>query len=115
MTRPGGIGEVDLGRRVPLRIVADTDCADAAPGDAMVLEGHDGGMTGYAFRCPGCGVESYLPLRKMTDRAHAPVWAVGAGDPRTAAGLTLTPSIHHESPRGCGWHGWLRDGVLVPC
>jgi len=37
VTRPGGIGPVDTGRRVPLRIVDDTDRPDAAPGDAMVL------------------------------------------------------------------------------
>ena len=114
-TAPGGIGPVDTTRRVPLRIVDYTDRADAAPGDAMVLVGHDGAMTGYAFRCPGCGVENYLPLRAMTDRPHAPKWDVTAGDPYTAAGLTLSPSIYHEAPRGCGWHGWLHNGVLSPC
>lgn len=115
MTRPGGIGPVDTGRRVPLRIVADTDCADAAPGDAMVLtsQGSDE-PCGYAFRCPGCGCESHLPLPLAGPRPrHA--WTVTAGDPRTGVGITLSPSIHHAAPQGCGWHGWLRDGVLVPC
>jgi len=112
MTRPGGIGPVDTGRRVPLRIVDDTDRADAAPGDAMVLsrQGSDE-PCGYAFRCPGCGVETHLPVNEAT----SPTWTVTAGDLRRAEGLTLSPSIHHEAPRGCGWHGWLRDGVLVPC
>lgn len=114
MNRPGGIGPVDTGRRVPLRIVADTDCADAAPGDAMVLDGPAGGVSGYAFRCPGCGCESAL-LLPHEGRGATPVWSVVAGDPRTGAGLTLSPSVHHAAPQGCGWHGWLRDGVLTPC
>ena len=115
MTRPGGIGPVDTGRRVPLRIVDDTDCADAAPGDAMVLtsQGSDEPCC-YAFRCPGCGAASALPLLSSPVQQR-PFWRVTAGDPRRATGLTLTPSIHHAAPLGCGWHGWLRDGVLVPC
>ena len=114
MTAPGGIGPVDTGRRVPLRIVDDIDLADAAPGDAMVLEGRDGQVSGYAFRCPGCGCKSAL-LLPHEGRGATPVWNVLAGDPRTGVGLTLWPSIHHAAPRGCGWHGWLRDGVLAPC
>lgn len=116
MTRPGGIGEVDLGRRVPLRIVDDNDRPDAAPGDAMVLtaQGSDDRVWGYAFRCPGCGVETSLPLLSSPVQPR-PFWTVVAGDPRVASGLTISPSIHHAAPQGCGWHGWLRDGVLAPC
>ena len=114
-TAPGGIGPIDLGRSVPLRIVDDTDRADAAPGDAMVLtsQGSDR-PCGYAFRCPGCGVETALPLLSSPSQPR-PFWTVSAGDPRRAEGLTLSPSIHHAAPRGCGWHGWLRNGVLSPC
>lgn len=115
MTAPGGIGPVDVRRRVPLRIVDDTDRPDAAPGDAMVLtsQGSDTPCC-YAFRCPGCGVETALPLLSSPTQPR-PFWRVTAGDPWRAEGLTLSPSIHHQAPRGCGWHGYLRDGVLVPC
>lgn len=114
-TAPGGIGPIDLRRTVPLRIVDDTDRPDAAPGDALVLtsQGSDE-PCGYAFRCPGCGVETHLPLLSSPTQPR-PFWTVTAGDPRRAEGLTLSPSIHHLAPRGCGWHGWLREGGLSPC
>ena len=77
----------------------------------------DGPPAGFVFRCPGCGCESMLALHPVApgDTPGTPRWTVTAGDPRRAAGLTLSPSIHHAAPRGCGWHGYLRDGVLVPC
>ena len=29
--------------------------------------------------------------------------------------MTLNPSVLRSDPRGCGWHGWIRDGEVLPC
>jgi hypothetical protein len=105
---------VDPRRCVPLRIVRDITAADTAPGDAEPLDAGDGeGIWGYALACPGCGAVNALLLHAQADRLHAPRWTVAEGDLHTGEGLTFSPSIHHETPRGCGWHGWLRGGVFI--
>ena len=105
---------VDLRRTVPLRIVEDLPDHDpATPGDAQPLVHGDGEPAGFIFACPGCGSQSHLPVGRVID--GRPTWSVTAGDPRTGAGLSLSPSIHHAAPQGCGWHGYLRNGVLSPC
>lgn len=105
---------VDLRRSVPVRFVADIDAPDPQPGDMMPMSAAHGGVPwGYAFRCPGCCIETCLPMQPAD--AHSPRWTVTAGDPRTGAGLSLSPSIHHAVPHGCGWHGYLTNGVLSPC
>lgn len=104
---------VDLRRSVPLRIVEDLPDHDpATPGDAQRLVNSDGEPAGFIFACPGCGAQSHLPVGP---RAGRPSWTVTAGDPRTGVGLSLSPSIHHAAPHGCGWHGYLTAGVLRPC
>lgn len=106
--------DVDTRRTVPLRIVDELpDHNPAPPGDAQVMERADGSVAGYVFACPGCGAQSALMLHPRPD--NTPAWTVTAGDPRTGAGLSLSPSIHHAAPRGCGWHGYLTHGVLTPC
>lgn len=112
MTRPGGIGPVDTGRTCRVRVVDDIDADDVQPGDIEVRgAGHDAG--GYAFACPGCGSRSWLALGPDNP---SPRWVVTAGDVARPDTVTLSPSIFHTRERGgCGWHGWLRDGVLVPC
>lgn len=62
----------------------------------------DGTPGGYAYRCPGCGSEDWLPL----SRSHA--WTMTG----TIESPTLWPSILH---RPCGWHGYLTNGEFVPC
>lgn len=109
---------VDLQRRALLRVVEDIDGADVAPGSVMVLrrQGRDDAPpAGYGMRCPGCGQEAYLPLAPANpnDSPTTARWNVDAGDVRTGAGVTLSPSVWHRS--GCGWHGWLRNGVWEPC
>ena len=56
--------------------------------------------------------DQHLVGRRVDGR---PTWTVTAGDPRTGIGLSLSPSIHHAAPQGCGWHGYLTNGVLRPC
>jgi hypothetical protein len=91
---------VDLGRAVRLRVV-DADAIDAPgslPGDAVPTERDGGAPAGFIFRCPGCGAQSCLGLAPRLD--HAPAWNVTAGDPRTGAGLSLTPvDPPHDRPR----------------
>ncbi|MDO9016694.1 MAG: DUF6527 family protein [Myxococcales bacterium] len=106
---------IDLRRAVPLRVVdADAiDGPDSLPGDAVPTERDGGVPAGFIFRCPGCGAQACLGLAPRLDQA--PAWNVTAGDPRTGAGLSLTPSIHHTTALGgCGWHGYLRVGVFTP-
>lgn len=57
---------------------------------------------GALIKCPGCGSESALDER---GRDNHPSWVM---DKQTH---TFTPSIHHQ--RGCGWHGWLKNGEFV--
>ncbi len=103
---------VDLSRAVPLRIVDDLPDRDpATPGDAQPLVGADRAPAGFLIGCPGCGAQLSLPIGPRPDR---PAWAVLAGDPRTGAGLSLQPSIHHAEPQGCGWHGHLTEGRFTP-
>ena len=101
-----------LNRSVPVRVVDDIDADDVQPGDIEVRgAGHDAG--GYAFACPGCGSRSWLAIGPDNP---SPRWVVTAGDVARPDTVTLSPSIFHTRERGgCGWHGWLRDGVLVPC
>ncbi|GGO19566.1 DUF6527 family protein [Deinococcus humi] len=70
--------------------------ADWKPG---LIRQEDGG-TGHHYVCPcGCNRVYFAP--------HAVVsGSVETGD------LTLTPSLFHNAPGCCGWHGWLRDGVF---
>lgn len=108
---------IDLRRSVPARIVEDIDAlgpGGGQPGDLMPLRrSTDGALWGFAYRCVGCGMETALPVNPPD---AGPRWTVTAGDPMTGAGLTLSPSIWHNGGRcGCGWHGWLRDGVFAPC
>lgn len=106
--------EVDTRRTVPLRIVEELPDHDpATPGDALPTTHADGSPAGFIFACPGCGAQSVLSVGRRID--NRPTWTVTAGDPRRAEGLTLSPSIHHAAPRGCGWHGYLTNGVLSPC
>ena len=102
----------NLRASMPVRVL-DHDTYESAgqPGDVCVTTRHGGdAVAGYLMRCPGCGQESALPLGSSPGAR----WTVTAGDPRTGAGLTLSPSVWHRVP-SCGWHGWVRDGRWVPC
>lgn len=119
-TSPAGVPSaapavaVDLRRTVPLTVVDELPDHDPAPpGHASRLVHADGDPAGFVFACPGCGSQSHLPIGRVVD--GRPTWTVTAGDPRTGVGLSLSPSIHHAAPRGCGWHGYLTNGVLAPC
>lgn len=73
------------------------------PGTWTYRQTDDGAARGLAVMCPGCGQETWLPINGGDESAG---WDL-TGD---LAAPTLTPSVLN---RCCGWHGWMRAGVLV--
>jgi hypothetical protein len=74
------------------------------------------GAQGVWFTCPlaDCGhmqmvwFENPLNAEKVLGDKPYPRWKrIG----ETLGTLTLHPSIHNVSPDGCGWHGWVKNGV----
>ncbi len=62
---------------------------------------------GIIFKCPGCSDALCISLK---DHKNEPGWKIDFEK------LTATPSIlHSRDGRGCGWHGYLTDGLLKPC
>ena len=109
--RPGGIGPVDTTRRVPLRLVADINAADVQPGDVEV-RGNVETTGGFVFACPGCGARSWLAIGPENP---GPRWGIASGVAARPETVSLMPSILHAAPQGCGWHGYLTNGVFAPC
>ncbi len=85
------------------RLVTDIRAQDAQPGDIELRTHDDGQVGGYAYRCPGCGQEDWLPVDDG---------AIGWVQTGPTDAPTLRPSILH---RPCGWHGYLTAGVFAPC
>lgn len=61
----------------------------------------DDDVAGHHYVCP-CGCQGLYYAQHAVQSG-----SVETGD------LTLTPSLHHNGPGHCGWHGWLRDGEFV--
>lgn len=105
----------DLRRAVPARIPPLDDVpSKMQPGDLYPERlTPDGPVVGYVYACVGCGRLSHIALPGAL--TPGPRWTA-TGDPGRVADLTLSPSILHDPAQGgCGWHGWLRDGVFAPC
>ena len=91
----GGVTRADTGQPVPRR------------------EG-----VGMTLMCPcGCGVRFALIFTNPLDGGPTldgvgPTWERTGDDFET---MTLNPSVLRSEPRGCGWHGWIRDGEVIPC
>ena len=105
---------IDTRRSANARLVdGATFCdADVQPGDVALFERVDGTVEDLAIACPGCGRRSSLPLVP----GYQSRWTVTAGNVRDPSSLTLAPSIFHRvEDGGCGWHGYLTQGVFVPC
>lgn len=106
-----------------------TGIEPAQPGDCWRVRwgGDNGGLAGYAICCPRC-----LQVHTWTSAASCMGRALAAGQgacqhngvsscwqwtglPEDGT-LTAEPSLHCDSSLGgCGWHGWLRAGVLSEC
>ena len=64
-------------------------------------------LCAIAFKCPGCDQPLCISLK---DHKEEPGWKINFET------LTATPSIlHSRNGKGCGWHGYLTDGILKPC
>ena len=83
------------------RLVPDIRAEDTQPGDIEFRAYPDGTPGGYAYRCPGCGQEDYLPV---DDGTHG--WTLSGSNHAP----TLQPSILH---RPCCWHGYLIAGEFT--
>ena len=80
---------------------------DLAPGAGCWVKGTDDQIACLRFVCPcGCGSLGTCPVRPGYGNA---LWTWD----RNEASPTLTPSILKLS--GCRWHGYLTNGVFVPC
>ncbi|GGR39772.1 DUF6527 family protein [Deinococcus ruber] len=104
--------EIDLKRTVRAvrnRIEGGLDGPDISqPGEMTpYIQMIDGALLpgGFTLFCPGCAERVSLPTA-----GPGPHWAA-TGD-LDAGTLTLTPSIWHSN--GCGWHGYLTNGVFSP-
>lgn len=78
--------------------------SDFKQGDYSFYD-YQGKRHGIHFRCPGCGA-----IIAIEGADISPKWNINFET------LTATPSIKHSrNGRGCGWHGYMTDGVLTPC
>lgn len=83
-----------------------------AKGDLIPLPERVG--VGIIFQCPcgTCNTESFIPFKNPISggppvEVRRDTWQRTGEDFET---LTLRPSILRKS--GCGWHGYLTDGVF---
>lgn len=98
--------------RIPAVEFKDYDEFEAGPpGSVTFATDGNGQEVNLCIRCPGCGEKSAMDLSTAERKpgGQGSVWNVTQRDP-----LTLFPSVHHTTEKGgCGWHGWLQNGVWV--
>jgi hypothetical protein len=67
-----------------------------------------------ANACPGCGrVACVRVSHPKPDNSNGATWDVVSGSVEDVTTLSLQPSINCTGC--CGWHGYLTNGVFVPC
>jgi hypothetical protein len=83
---------------IPLNLVDDNKLL-LNKGDGLIFQfSRDDDKCGLIIVCPKCG--------KVTSGRHI-------YNPETKS---LTPSIvHNKDLGGCGWHGWLTNGIFTEC
>ena len=83
---------------IPLNLVEDDELL-LNKGDALVVIGREDKLQ-LIIVCPGCG--------KTSASAGGHVY-----NPKTKS---YHPSIvHNKDLGGCGWHGWLTNGIFKEC
>lgn len=94
---------------VPIILVEDIEAfAFAKPGTAeWYANAYGNENAGLIYVCPcGCGNVSAIPVRLGEKVQGSWQWNGDVEKP------TLSPSIQKKN---CNWHGYLTDGVFVPC
>jgi uncharacterized protein DUF6527 len=92
-------------------------------GDVWKLHNRNGGLVGYALTCPleRCdqGVHAWdhaYNCAQRTDPDAPPCWtwtgSVEDGTLTASPSLMVMTEIDGRPLETCGWHGWLRDGVM---
>lgn len=95
------VNDITLGGKNPSKRL------DLAPGSAEFLCAENSKPTNLHFICPcGCGERDAIPIDTAPSE-YAWHWNGDMERP------TLTPSLQRTG--GCNWHGYLTDGVFVPC
>jgi len=80
--------------------IVDDDEKLLNKGDAIIIFNPDLGYEQLILVCPGCGKTSASAGKHRYNRDT----------------MSYTPSIVHDSKLGgCGWHGYLTNGVFKPC
>lgn len=91
-----------------LKAVRCEEITGSAPGSIEIRKiPGDEKISGIAFMCPcGCGQDSWLPVGQGGFERKEWHWDGNEEAP------TLTPSVLNTF---CGWHGFLKAGVWLPC
>lgn len=96
---------------ITMRRVADID-ESKQPGDFEIYPPNEFNKGSIEFICPNgrlCGVG----IRNGEFKGEAGTLKRWGFD-GNAEKPTLTPSINCGQPSGCGWHGHIQNGEMVP-
>lgn len=81
--------------------------SDLKPGEYIFLVNTSDQPCAIIFKCPGCMEPIHIATKTHKEE---PGWSIDFEK------LTASPSIlHKRNDKGCGWHGYLVEGVLTPC
>jgi len=70
------------------------------PGDVLIVRNNELDCFQLIICCPGCGRVSASRGKHSYNKETK----------------TYTPSIVHDTDYGgCGWHGWLTNGIFTKC
>lgn len=96
-----------------MKVILYTDFDDfrdnGQAGSICFIENVEHDVRGFGIKCVGCGHESYLPIVHPEESVIGPHWYWD----QNVESPTLSPSIYHKV--GCGWHGYLRNGIWEVC
>lgn len=81
----------------------DTEWNYLTEEDYIIQTNQQDERCGILFICPGC--KEIIGIATKTS-GDLPGWNISFET------LTATPSILHTRPYGCGWHGYLKQGIL---